>query len=182
MSASTLTDAQRSVRRVTDLSRSAPPSYHGICPENAAFSSPLSSVSPLTPTDGEVVTSACWLPFDVVSDDDSDYNGIHDVGQSLDFHIDCNSYGATSTPAALETATIAATSLYGDELTIALSNGDASTVRGVVVPAHPLMDLSNFLGLRSAAPPRSIVTQDRAASPSAKPLVAGPVTLQTMLA
>ncbi|KIH95001.1 hypothetical protein SPBR_09237 [Sporothrix brasiliensis 5110] len=83
-------------------------------------------------------------------DDDSDYNGIHDDDQPLDFHIDCNSCGEA----------IAATSLYGDELTITLSDGDASTVRGVIVPAHPLMNLSNFLGLRSAAPPRSIVTQD----------------------
>ncbi|KAL1913715.1 hypothetical protein Sste5344_000679 [Sporothrix stenoceras] len=99
------------------------------------------------------VPSTSWLSLDDSCDDGNDH--------PLDFHIDCDSVCETTASTALETATIAATTLCGDERTITSSDGDASTVRGILVPAHPLTDFSNLLGMRSAAAlARSIVTQD----------------------
>lgn len=161
LSMPTSTNDQPSAQRETELSRSAPPSSYGTCPEPGLPASPLSPVSPQTPTGGvmpisQATAATSWLNLDAGCDGDND----DDDDFPLGFRIDCDSVRETSTSTALETATIAATTLCGDERTITSSDGDASTVRGVVIPAHPLTDFSNFLDLRSPVPPRSIVTQD----------------------
>lgn len=157
----TLNKDQPSDHYETELSRSAPPFSHGTCPGDAAPSSPLSPASPKTPIGSAIpashtVPATSWLSLDEGCDGDNDDENDH----PLDFHIDCDSVCETTASTVLETATIAATTLCGDERTITSSDGDASTVRGILVPAHPLTDFSNFLGMRSAVPPRSIVTQD----------------------
>ncbi|CAK7197759.1 hypothetical protein SEUCBS139899_000407 [Sporothrix eucalyptigena] len=123
--------------------------------------SPPSPAGPQTPTGSNVVAApqpaatTSWLSLDTGYDDDDD-----DDDHPLGFQIDCDSVSETIASASVETATIAATTLCGDERTITSSDGDASTVRGILIPAHPLTDFSNFLGRQTPVPPRSIVTQD----------------------
>lgn len=159
----TSTNNQPSTRREPELSRSAPPSSYATFSGDALPSSPLSPSSPQTPTKGggvmpilQTTTATSWLSLGAGGDSDND----DDDDLPLGFRIDCDSVCESSTSTALETATIAATTLCGDERTITSSDGDASTARGVVIPAHPLTDFSNFLGLQSPVPPRSIATQD----------------------
>lgn len=142
------------------LSRSAPASSRAVGPEDLLPPSPLSPPPPKTPAADTVpvpppAIATSWLSLDTDLDDDAD-----DEDHPLSFRIDCDVVCEMSTDSSPETITIAATTLYGDERTITSSDGDASTVRGVVVPVHPLTDFSNFLGMRSPVPPRSIVTQD----------------------
>ncbi|CAK7228268.1 hypothetical protein SCUCBS95973_006822 [Sporothrix curviconia] len=140
--------------------------------------SPPSPAAPGTPTGSTIAIpqpsfTTSWLSLDIGHDDDDDNDDNDDYDYDddgdddddddddhpLGFHIDCDPVSEIVASTSAETDTIAATTLCGDERTIN-SDGDASTVRGILIPAHPLTDFSNLLGLQASMPPRSIVTQD----------------------
>lgn len=117
-------------------------------------SSLLSLPPPLTPV-GDADTpspqnmASSWLNLDAsFSDDDGD----HPMGFQIDY--DSVYETETSTIVSMETTTTATRTVYGDERTIASSDGDASTLRGFAKPAHPLTDFSNLLGARTPVPTR----------------------------